>query len=191
MTEDATWKCDCGEVRFRLAPITGTRCVCYCASCQAFLAHLGRSDIADGAGGSDLFQAAPNCVTLEKGEAHLANLRLTDKGPLRWYATCCNTPVCNTGAKRAVPLVSFLVRSFDDETAAGPVIARVNRKDAKGHVDAEGGSMRTLIFAFLRRAVVLLITGQYKKTPFFDENGTPVAATTRLSPEEQARAYQS
>ncbi len=191
MTTQAIWQCDCGEVRFRLAPVEGTRCVCYCASCQAFLAHLGRSELADAVGGTDLFQTGPNLATLEQGGQYLANLRLTDKGPLRWYATCCNTPICNTGAKRAVPLASFLVRSLDNDAVIGPVIARVNRKDATGHVAGDGGSMRRLIFAFMGRAIVLLATGKYKKTPFFDANGAPVAPTTRLSSEELARAYQS
>jgi hypothetical protein len=191
MENGVTSTCDCGAVRFRLAPLNGTRCVCYCASCQAFLVHLGRSDIADKAGGSDLFQTGPNLVTLEQGGEHLANLRLTGKGPLRWYATCCNTPICNTGAKRTVPLAGFLVRTFDDKADIGPVIARVNRKDAKGPVSDEGGAMRSLILAFLKRAVVLLITGKYKQTPFFSDAGVPVVPTTRLSQEDRARAYQS
>ncbi len=187
MKGSVNWTCDCGKLRFRLAPVDGTRCICYCRDCQAFLAHLGRDDIADPAGGTDLFQTTPNRVHLEAGGEHLANLRLTDKGPLRWYASCCGTPVCNTGASRAMPLASFLVRSFDGEVA--PVMARVNLKGARQWVEDDGGNAGRLIRSFLWRAVKALVTGAYRKTPFFDREGVPVAPTTRLSTEEHARAY--
>ena len=187
MDSSATWTCDCGKLRFRLEPVEGTRCVCYCRDCQAFLAHLGRGDIADEVGGSDLFQTTPNRVVLEAGGEHLANLRLTEKGPLRWYATCCGTPVCNTGASRMLPLASFLVRSFDGEV--GPIVARVNRKGARGHIEGEAGNVGRLVRAFIWRALKVLVTGAYRKTPFFKGDGTPVAPTTRLSDEERARAY--
>lgn len=187
MSTHVNWTCDCGKVRFRLEPVEGTRCVCYCRDCQAFLAHLGRDDIADEAGGTDLFQSTPNRVTLEAGRAHLANLRLTGKGPLRWYATCCGTPVCNTGASRRLPLASFLVRSFEGDV--GPIVARVNRKGARGRIAGEAGNVKRVIGLFIWRALKTLVTGAYRRTPFFSPDGAPVAPTTRLSPEELARAY--
>ena len=172
-----------------MAPVSGTRCVCYCASCQAFLRHLDRYDLADGQGGTDLFQTDPDKVTFTKGSEHLRALRLTDKGPIRWYAECCGTPVCNTGAKRIVPLASFLVQFFDDPAKAGAVVGRVNLKDATGHVDGETGGMGRLIRAFIARALASLITGRYRQTPFFDASGRPVAEVKRLSEEEKKAAY--
>lgn len=187
MGEQATWTCDCGKLRIRLAPVEGSRCICYCRDCQAFLGHLGRSDLADAAGGTDLFQTTPDRVSIETGGEHLANLRLTDKGPLRWYATCCNTPVCNTGASRALPLASFLVRSFDREVA--PVMARVNRKGARAPIEGDKGNVKKVIRTFIWRALRTLLTGAYRRTPFFGADGAPVAPTTRLSAEERTRAY--
>ena len=185
----AIWRCTCGAVAARVAPVKGTRCICYCRDCQAFLAHLGRHEVADEAGGTDLFQTMPHQVTFTKGAENLAALRLSDKGPLRWYTTCCNTPVANTGASRTLPLASMPVAFFEDAAPIGPVVARVNRKGAKGHVAGEAGSVRRLIAAFLGRAALTLVTGRYRSTPFFEASGAPVAEPKRLTAEERAKAY--
>lgn len=189
MTNQATWTCACGAVEAQLTPVEGTRCICYCASCQAFLRRLDKYDLADAHGGTDLFQTTPDKITFSKGLENLTAMRITDKGPIRWSTTCCNTPVCNTGAKRVVPLASFLVAGLQNPKVLPPVLARVNRKDATGRVEGEAGSMRSLIFAFLRRAIPMLITGKYKRTPFFNADGRPVAEVKLLSPEEKLAAY--
>ncbi len=172
-----------------MTPIKGTRCVCYCRDCQAFLAHLDRSGIADAAGGTDLFQAMPDQLCIVSGAEHLAALKLSDKGPIRWYAACCNTPICNTGGSRRVPLASLVVQFFDHPEATGEVIARVNRKGARERIEGDAGSVRRLIGSFLGRAVLSLVTGRYRRTPFFDAAGAPVAPPKRLTAEEKARAY--
>ena len=187
--DNLIWTCDCGKVRFEIAPIRGTRCVCYCRDCQAFQAHLDRLDCLEPAGGSDLFQAMPHEVRLLDGSEQLAALRLTDKGPLRWYTTCCNTGICNTGARRAVPLASFLVRGFNAPDRAGPVVARVNRKGATGQIEGPDGSIGSLIRRFLGRALLALLTGRYRRTPFFTPEGDPIAAPYRLSTDETRKAY--
>ena len=170
-------------------PVKGTRCVCYCRDCQAFLAHLERSDIADAAGGTDLFQTMPDRVQVVKGADHLAALRLSDKGPIRWYADCCDTPICNTGASRTVPLASFLVDFFDRPEATGPIVARVNRKGARGQIEGDAGNVKRFIARFLGGAALALLTGRYRRTPFFDGSGRPVAEPKRLTDEERDRAY--
>lgn len=186
-----TWRCACGAFEAEIAPVKGTRCICYCRDCQAFLAHLGKQEIADGQGGTDLYQTMPDQVRITRGAEHLAALKLTDKGPIRWYTTCCKTPVCNTGARRAVPLASFPVHFLDAPQAIGPVIARVNRKGARGHIEGETGSVGRVIVSFIGRALVALVTGRYRRTPFFDAEGRPVAKPKRLSHEERAAAYGS
>jgi len=183
------WSCQCGEVEARLQPVTGTRCVCYCASCQAFLRHLGQGDLADAQGGSDLFQTTPDRVTFSKGLEKLEALQLTEKGPIRWSTTCCKTPVCNTGAKRFIPLASFLVAGIDEPGRLPDILARINRRDATGRVDGEAGSMRRLVLTFLARALPVLLTGRFRKTPFFDARGVPIRPVARLTPEETRAAY--
>jgi len=70
------------------------RCVCYCRDCQAFAHFLGKVDaILDERGGSEIIQVLPRNLTFTQGIELLACMRLTEKGLLRWYAACCNTPI--------------------------------------------------------------------------------------------------
>lgn len=185
----AQWYCDCGTVAFEMSPVKGVRCICYCTDCRAFLTHLNRTDIADTAGGTDLFQTTPDRLACTKGADQLACLRLTKTGPMRWYTTCCTTPVCNTGATRLIPLASLLVRSIDDTPQLGPVIAHVNRKDATAPIDADTGNLRNLILSFAKNAALCLISGRFRKTPFFTPDGTAVAKPKRLTTTERDAAY--
>jgi hypothetical protein len=108
-------RCRCGEVRGVAAdasPRTVNRVLCYCDDCQAYAHHLGRADLLDGKGGSDIVQMAPAAISFTKGKDRIAGLRLTEKGLYRWYATCCNTPVGNTMSP-ALPFVGIPVQSFD------------------------------------------------------------------------------
>ena len=95
-------ECRCGTVRGlvengrRANPI-----VCYCQDCKAFAHFLGRADeILDERGGSEVVQTLPQYVTFTQGAERLTCIRLSQSGPLRWYATCCNAPIGNTAASR-------------------------------------------------------------------------------------------
>ena len=62
MSARAEFRCRCGEVRGFVAdasPRTVNRVVCYCDDCQAFAHRLGRADLLDAHGGSDVVQVAP------------------------------------------------------------------------------------------------------------------------------------
>src|ERR1700757_5235893 len=99
MSTPAELRCRCGQVRGFVAdasPDAVNRVVCYCEDCQAFAHQLGRADLLDAQGGSDIVQVAPASLTFIKGQNRIAGLRLTPKGLFRWHATCCNTPVGNT-----------------------------------------------------------------------------------------------
>lgn len=190
MTKDAlNWLCTCGKVEISLSPVKGSRCVCYCADCQAFLRYLGREDLFEPASGTDLLQAMSDQVQVTKGAENLACLKLSEKGPLRWYTLCCNTPICNGGSTRKVPLASMFVRHFSDPAQLPAVMARVNRKTATAQITGDPGSAGRLIRSFLGRAFLTLITDRFRKTPFFDASGAPVAKPLRLSKEQHAKAY--
>jgi hypothetical protein len=45
---------------------------------------------------------------------HLRLMRLSEKGLLRWYAGCCDTPLFNTMATPKVPFVGVLTDRLDD-----------------------------------------------------------------------------
>src|SRR5215831_10649790 len=115
MTPKAELRCRCGKVRGRVAdpsPRTVNRVVCYCDDCQAFAHRLGRADLLNTQGGSDIVQVAPAALTFVQGQDRIVGLRLTPKGLYRWHTSCCNTPVGNTLGP-AVPFVGIPVQSLD------------------------------------------------------------------------------
>ena len=114
MSRDAELRCSCGQVEGRLRdaePSAVNRVVCYCDDCQAFLHHLGRAELLDAQGGSDIVQVAPAALSFHRGTEHIRCLRLTPKGSYRWYASCCNTPLGNTVGP-AIPFVGIVTEVF-------------------------------------------------------------------------------
>ncbi len=170
------WTCKCREVEAEAVPQKGARIVCYCASCRAFVERLGAGDRLDPAGGSDLWQTAPESVTITKGQAHLAWMRLTEKGPLRWYTTCCNTPMANTLDGIGVPFLTIQSWDFENPDELGHVVARVNRKDATAHIQGELGSIWRMLLPFAGRAIKSRLNGGYRRNPFFNDEGKPISA---------------
>ncbi|MBK7396382.1 MAG: hypothetical protein IPJ34_08800 [Myxococcales bacterium] len=78
--------CRCGRVTGEVrgaVPATVNRVVCYCDDCQAFARHLGRDDLLDESGGSDIVQVAPATLQVRANEA-LRCPRL-DQRDYRWY----------------------------------------------------------------------------------------------------------
>ena len=72
------------------------RVLCYCEDCQAFLHQLGRPELMDDDGGTDIVQVAPASVEFREGRDKIVGLRLIPKGLYRWHSSCCNTPLGNT-----------------------------------------------------------------------------------------------
>ena len=170
-----TWNCACGKVRATM-PAEGNRIVCYCESCRAFVERLGATDLLDEWGGSDLLQTMPHKVTFETGLENLSYMKITDKGPLRWYAACCNTPIANTLPTRAFPFASFQTHQFTPEDALPPLKGHVNLSGATGRVDnVQKVSMLSLIASILGGAAVTYLTGKRRKNPFFNSAGQPIA----------------
>ncbi|MXQ06690.1 hypothetical protein GQ651_02405 [Alphaproteobacteria bacterium GH1-50] len=190
MTKRAqNWSCDCGAFRLTVETGGGTRAMCYCKDCQAFARALGKTAMLDAQGGSDLYQVAPQQVRIEAGAAHLRVLRLSEKGPFRWYAGCCDTPVANTWSSRALPFATMMSLRFEDPAALGPVAVQAFRRDAIGYVEREGGGMGRLYAEFGRRVLSSYLTGGWRKAPFFDGSGAPLSEPRTLDAEERSRAY--
>src|SRR5262249_30044126 len=139
MSRNATLSCSCGEVRgfvTGVSPNTVNRVVCYCDDCQAFLHHLGRPELLDAQGGTDIVQIAPASLSFVQGEERIVGLRLGPKGLYRWYASCCRTPVGNTVGP-AIPFVGVVAQAFESETQKsdnlfGRPIGRIYGKYAVG-----------------------------------------------------------
>ncbi len=176
-------RCRCGAMAWQVRETApGTHVVCYCADCQAFAAHLGRTDWLDEQGGTDIFQTTPADVSLTEGAENLACLRLGPKGLRRWYAGCCGTPIANTLPKAGFPFVGMVLPA--GQQGFGPVTAHVQTKSARGAVREHGFAATG--FALLGRAIRARLTGR-TTSPFF-EAGEPVREAHVLTPEERRAA---
>ena len=173
--DETTWTCGCGSVEARV-PTTGKRIVCYCESCRGFVERLGKEDRLDHAGGSDLLQVTPQEVRFVKGAEHLKYLKMSEKGPLRWYASCCGTPMANTLGTRAVAFASFQVRDLAPNDHLPPVTVRVHLTGALARVVEPTGSLWPLMGALLGRTVKAWVTGGWRRNPFFTTDGKPIAS---------------
>jgi hypothetical protein len=196
MSRDLELECKCGSVRGLardVSPSTINRVICLCADCQAFAHHLGRPDLLDARGGSDIVQLAPDAVSFHTGTDKIAAVRLGPKGPFRWYATCCKTPLGNT-VKPSVPFVGILHEAFRDardpsrrDAVFGPVRASMYEHHAIG-----GGTKRTNAPFLLRTARLILgwkLRGRAWPHPYFDRStGDPRFQVRVLSRDERASA---
>jgi hypothetical protein len=182
-------QCRCGTLKGYVVHSAGVnRCVCYCSDCQAFAHFLGRpSEILDAQGGTDVIQTRPANVTFTQGREALACMRLTEKGLLRWYTGCCNTPIGNTLSNFRVSFVGLVHsclegagESLDD--SFGPVRAYVNTKSAKGEVRSSSIATMSVILRFIAMVARARIDGSYKRTPFFSaDTGIPIVTPTVFS----------
>lgn len=170
---ELTWRCRCEAVEAHL-PRQGNRIVCYCKSCRSFVEQFGKAERLQAAGGSDLLQVEPQRVRISKGVEHLRWTQLTSKGPFRWYASCCGTPMANTLPTRAVAFASFQVHDIVETAALPDVRARVHLNGALAHVEPPHGSIRPLVFGLLRNTVKAWIDGGWRRHPFFNAAGKPV-----------------
>ena len=166
-------RCRCGAVRGIVtgaSPQSVNRVVCYCDDCQAYAHQLGRADLLNAKGGSDIVQLAPAALTFTEGQDRIAGLRLTPKGLHRWYASCCNTPVGNT-MNPSVPFVGIPVQSFDaprvDDVFGAPV-GEIFGKCAVG--EPPPGSTRfspTLFLRAIGKVIGWRLRGKTWPHPFF------------------------
>lgn len=173
------------------APATVNRVVCYCDDCQAFMHRLGRADLLDAHGGTDIVQVAPSSLSLVRGHDKIAGVRLTPKGLFRWHTTCCNTPVGNT-LTPSVPFVGIAVQAFDGgapraDEAFGKAVGAILGKYAVG--EAPKGSTG-LNLALIARAIGKVLgwrlRGKAWPHPFFArETGDPIFPLTVLSQQQR------
>ena len=203
MPTDLPLRCSCGSVRGvvrAVSPDCGNRLICYCDDCQSFIHYLGNAkQILDAHGGSDIFQTSPARLEISQGEEQLACMRLRPGGLVRWYTSCCKSPIGNTLATRQVAFVglihSFADQGGDGDKALGPVRWKVAARFAKGD-RAELQAHDRAPVAFILRFMWIILTsrlrGDHKRSPFFDAaSGNLRAQPTVLSAEELARVEEA
>lgn len=192
-------QCRCGTVKGTLTDTRkANRALCYCRDCQAFAHFLGKADeILDERGGSDIIQVLPKKVTFSQGADKLACMRLTEKGLLRWYASCCRTPIGNTLATPKLAFVGLVHTCLEGggpslNDAFGPVRVVVYTKRARGEPKPPERGKGAMLAWFFGTVLPARFNGDYRTTPFFDvAKGTPVATPRVLSAEEHARLMSS
>ena len=185
MKADLQIGCTCGRfqgVARAISGSAGNRLVCYCDDCQAFAEFLGRADeILDAHGGTDVFQMSAAHLEIVDGAESLSCMRLTPNGLLRWYANCCKTPIGNTLPTHQLPFVGLIhlcmsINKQSLDEVIGPVRAGVHRRFARGDRAAIGAHDRVSLYMLarmLRKLIWWRLKGDHKRTPFFDETGTP------------------
>ncbi|HLL17217.1 MAG TPA: DUF6151 family protein [Rubrivivax sp.] len=187
-------QCRCGTVRGRvLRTSDATRGVCYCKDCQAYAHWLGRAvDVLDAAGGTEIVALEPAQVVFSQGQDRLQCVTLTEKGPLRWYAGCCKTPIGNTARGAGTPYLG-LVHSALSRTAPaieqsfGPVKIMLNTGSALAKVDKTGPvATFWVMLGLMRRMLRARLNGSYRNNPFFHADGKPLSHPQRVVTAQRA-----
>lgn len=188
-------QCECGKFRAELTGFpqnTPGRLVCYCDDCQTYMHWLGRADLLDTIGGTDVIPVYPSEVKILQGKEVLRCNQLAPGGMPRWSTTCCNTPIANT--RPGTPWTAFIHRVYTVsdptflEKTLGPVRSRVFGRYAKGTPPAGTPSSMNVkvlmsVLPFMLKGALL---GKGKGSPFFKEDGTtPIVAPRTLSKDER------
>ncbi|MEO1089916.1 MAG: DUF6151 family protein [Pseudomonadota bacterium] len=171
--------CRCGAMGGELrdvSPRHGSRVVCYCRDCRAFARHLGQGDtVLDPHGGTEIYQTTSDRLSLADPGGKLACLRLRTGGLLRWYVSCCNTPIGNTLGTPGLPFIGLITGGLPAAAAPvedfGPVMARAFVREAEGGADAlaaDAGSPFRLVALAMARSLWARATGGHRRTPLFD-----------------------
>jgi hypothetical protein len=190
-------RCRCGTFQgYVERSSSAVRAVCYCRDCQAFARFLGTQGITDPDGGTEVVASLPKHVRLSSGLEALACLSLSEHGLLRWYASCCNTPVGNTPRNRKLPYVGLVHSCLEggQSSIASTFGARrvaVNTGSAKNAVQSTPVASAVAVVGLMSSAIMDRLGGAYRNNPFFAaDTGTPVRQVRVLSTVERERAYQ-
>ncbi len=184
MRQPSTLTCRCETMSWRIAArAQGRLILCYCADCQAAAHTLGADALLDDAGGTLLFQTLPDRIDITRGADHLALLRLSPKGLLRWHAGCCGTPIATTLPKPLMPFAGVVLPQGHSDF--GKPRARVFTQDALRPVRQEGFGAAGA--GIMLRALTALAQGR-RDSPFFGPGGDPVRTARVLTPAERKSA---
>lgn len=193
-TTDLPLSCQCGTVTGvirKASPKEGDRVVCHCVDCRDLVRFLGQGGrVLDRQGGTDLYQSRCARVKLHSGRGKLASLHMTEGKTLRWYASCCNSPLFNTYANGRVPYVTTILANTDPaqcDAALGEPIGHVFAEQATGDASAlKKMPFSRLMRRFLGRMVKDLLAGDRRRSDLFDpETLEPIAKPVRLTQEQR------
>ncbi len=188
-----SFSCACGTVTGSIAdvgPKQGDYVYCHCTDCQAVPKLLGAEErILERAGGTALYQTRCARLRFASGKDKLAGVHMTVKPTLRWYASCCDTPMFNTYANGKLPYTTILLANCDEvgRAALGEPRGHLHLADAPGETaDLKPMSMAALLRSFFKRLVRDIFSGDRRRNPLFDPKTLePIAIPRRLIPRER------
>jgi len=185
-------RCQCGTVRGEMETTRAyTRATCYCKDCRAFANFLAVPGVLDESGGTDVVPIAPSAVHFTAGTEHVVCMSLSPKGLLRWYASCCRTPLANTPREPKLPYVGMVTTCFDAapqavDAAFGPRNRVVlNTQSATAPVKSTPLAFATGGLRILAGVLGARLRGE-RASPFFDASGRPLREPEVISRERRA-----
>ena len=190
-------RCACGALRGRFDATggVGNRHLCYCDDCQAYARWLGRDDVMNARGGTDIIQTWPARVRLDVAGPPLARMKLSEKGLNRWYAACCRTPVANTMSSARLPFTGLMRQVVDaDDAQINAIFGATHGIQGRYAIggcppDADASAS----FGVIARSVSTLArgawSGAHQPSPFFGADGQPSLPALVLDPEARRALY--
>ncbi len=172
--------CRCGQVQGEVDPRRAyARATCYCRHCQAFARWLSDGELLDAAGGTDIVAMAPDGLRFTHGFDQVACMSLGPSGLLRWYASCCRTPLGNIPRDPklyylGVPVAAIVEPADAVDAAFGPHgrIA-VNTASAKGEVKSSALAQFAGTLRILANVLGARLRGR-RNALLFDAAGLPL-----------------
>ncbi|MEM7643874.1 MAG: DUF6151 family protein [Pseudomonadota bacterium] len=185
MSDILDFACSCGRLQGEVrdvSPQAYTNIVCHCDDCRSAYTHLGKADPEK----VGILQTTQDRVRITAGGENLRVFRNTPNGPLRWYATCCDTPLFYTMPKARLVHVGVNSDRLADPSAIGPV-------QVEGFVPTPSGKPKhknagRMVLRMMSRMAAKNLSGDWRKSPFFDELGKPTVPPKLLTREERAAA---
>jgi len=172
-------ECFCGVTKGELQVVSNKKSFhvhCLCKDCQSFASYLDNEDkILDEYGGSELFQTYPAYMKITQGAENLACIQLKEKSLMRWYTSCCNTPVANTMTSAKMPFMGLSIKFMkfaseeDKLRILGPVIMKAFGKSARGEKphDAHDTFPKLFMPRILKFMLMGFLYSKYEPSPFF------------------------
>jgi hypothetical protein len=133
----------------------------------------------------------PAQIHFSQGLDALACMSLSDHGMLRWYASCCNTPIGNTPRDFKTPYVGLIESCLESgspslQESFGRVRMILNTKYARVQIKSTPFGNLAAMLGLMTSVIGARLSGTYKRNPFFGaEAGTPVARPRVLTKAER------
>jgi len=191
-------QCKCGafaaSINQNLSP-KSQRFTCLCDDCQTYAHAIGRPDVLECDGGTQIFPTTPASFKISKGAENLKCLRLSPKGMFRFYTSCCNTPIANNPPVVKMPYIGVMHSAFnlksekEFEELLGPVAARIQGKFGTKPLLAgthEGTPISTIL-TIVKFLTLAWIRGRQNPSPFLSQDGSALVETRVLSFEEREK----